>query len=161
MNRPNEKCFWSSVIGFFAVCISGTVSHYLYQLSGGNFIVGLFTPVNESIWEHLKLLFFPYLFYIIAEQIIYGRQIKGFLFSRTVGVICEMIIIPALYYSYTAFTGKSYIAVDILIFVISVMASFIISFCRIIKHRDTAHGSTATAVRDRRGAGAKSRCSLR
>ena len=45
-----------------AVAVLGTLNHFLYELSGGAAIFALFCPVNESTWEHLKLLFFPYLF---------------------------------------------------------------------------------------------------
>ena len=146
MNGLKEKCFWSSVTGFFVVCIAGTINHYLYGLSGRNPIIGMFTPVNESVWEHLKLLFFPYLAYILAEQLIYGRYIRGFLFSRAVGVICGMTVIPLLFYAYTVFTGRSLPPADIMIFVISVMLSFTISFDRIVKRKDEAHGSAFAAI---------------
>ena len=43
----------------------------------------LFSAVNESIWEHLKLLYFPVLLYTILEVIVYGEKIPGFLYART------------------------------------------------------------------------------
>ncbi len=131
-----EKAFWGSIIGFFAVCIIGTVSHFLYGSSGDNWIVGMFTPVNESLWEHLKLLYFPYLFYVIGEYIVYGHNIKGFLFSRTTGVLLGLVSIPLLYYIYTFFTGRSVLTLDILIFIISVAISFYVSFKRIAEDSD-------------------------
>ena len=45
-----------------AVILLGSLSHFLYELSGGAAIFALFCPINESVWEHLKLLFFPFLF---------------------------------------------------------------------------------------------------
>ena len=50
-------------IGFIAVSIAGTLMHFIYEWSGNNKIVALFAPVNESPWEHLKLLFFPFVIY--------------------------------------------------------------------------------------------------
>ena len=35
--------------------LAGTLIHFLYGLSGEFFLVGLLAPVNESVWEHLKL----------------------------------------------------------------------------------------------------------
>ncbi len=52
-----------------AVAVLGTLNHFLYELSGGAAIFALFCPVNESTWEHLKLLFFPYLFASIWQYI--------------------------------------------------------------------------------------------
>ena len=37
--------------------IIASFSHIAYNLSGNNIIVGLFNPVNESVWEHLKFMF--------------------------------------------------------------------------------------------------------
>ena len=45
------------VIGFFVVGILGTLFHFVYDWSGQMWFVGLFVPVNESTWEHMKLLF--------------------------------------------------------------------------------------------------------
>ena len=50
-------------IGVIFVLIAGTLAHFLYDWSGKNFVIGFFTPINESIWEHIKLLFFPMLIY--------------------------------------------------------------------------------------------------
>ena len=57
-----------------AVAVLGTLNHFLYELSGGAAIFALFCPVNESTWEHLKLLFFPYLFASIWQYINWDYQ---------------------------------------------------------------------------------------
>ena len=41
-----------------AACVLGTAAHFFYDWFPTP-LIGLFTPVNESIWEHLKLLFWP------------------------------------------------------------------------------------------------------
>ncbi|MDD7025196.1 MAG: DUF6512 family protein, partial [Oscillospiraceae bacterium] len=53
------KCY--TITGILFVIITGTISHFVYEWSQNNFILGLFFPVNESTWEHMKLLFFPML----------------------------------------------------------------------------------------------------
>lgn len=142
-----DKAFWWSTAGFFIVCIAGTVCHYVYELTGKNIIAGMLTPVNESVWEHLKLLYFPYVVYILTEYFAYGRKIKGFLFSRVIGVICGMIFIPLAFFIYTSITGRSFVFIDILIFIISVITAFTVSFDRIIKERDMfAKRNAAAAV---------------
>ena len=50
-----------------AVILLGSLSHFLYELSGGTAIFALFCPINESVWEHLKLLFFPFLFITVIQ----------------------------------------------------------------------------------------------
>ena len=52
------------MIGMIFVFIIGSLAHFLYDWSDNHYLVGLFTPVNESIWEHMKLTAsIPILFY--------------------------------------------------------------------------------------------------
>jgi hypothetical protein len=49
-------------IRFFLVTIlAGAALHFAYDWTAGNAIVAIFCPVNESVWEHLKLLATPFL----------------------------------------------------------------------------------------------------
>lgn len=123
-----EKLFWGSIVGFFFVCIAGTVNHFLYELSGNNVFIGVLTPVNESVWEHLKLLFFPFLIFCIGEFAVYGKHICGFWFLRFVGVLSGMVLIPLVFYIYSGIIGRSIVVVDILIFFVSVFVSYFISY---------------------------------
>ena len=54
-----------TIIGILFVIITGTLSHFFYDWSGNSRIAGFVTPVNESVWEHMKLLFFPMLLYAL------------------------------------------------------------------------------------------------
>lgn len=62
------------VIGFFVVGILGTLFHFVYDWSGQMWFVGLLVPVNESTWEHMKLLFVPMLIYIMLGNLYIKRQ---------------------------------------------------------------------------------------
>ena len=48
-----------STIGIFLLCFS---FHFIYDWIP-NYITAIFFPVNESIWEHMKLLFSATIFY--------------------------------------------------------------------------------------------------
>ena len=62
------SCIQGTALHFVLVAaFLGTLNHFLYFLSGQSPIVALFCPVNESVWEHLKLLYFPFLFVSIWE----------------------------------------------------------------------------------------------
>ena len=52
---------------FLFISVLGVLLHFTYEWSGDNPIVALFSAVNESTWEHLKLLFFPMLLLTIIE----------------------------------------------------------------------------------------------
>ena len=135
LSEGRKKCF-SDFFGFLIVSISGCINHFLYQLSGGSSLLAPFVPINESIWEHLKLLFFPYVVLLLIEFFLCGREIPGFLFSGITGVLCGLIFIPSAYYLYTGITGKNFFLIDILIFFAAVYLSFRIRSSRLSKEPD-------------------------
>ena len=118
----------------------------MYEMSGRNILLGLLTPVNESVWEHLKLLFFPFLLYMLGEYIVYGRKLPCFLFDRTTGLLCGLLCIPLIFYGYTLFTRKPVLAVDMMIFFFGTGLSFYISACRLSENRCIKKGQNKTAV---------------
>ncbi len=142
----NSITIWGSIAGFFIVSLMGTAFHYMYGFSQGNILTGIFTPINESLREHLKLLLYPYLLYMSAEYLIFGRKIKGFVFSMTAGMLCGLILIPLCFYGYSIFTKTNIAALDILIYYLSVVIAFFISAERIISRKDEAPHKNRLAV---------------
>lgn len=115
------------IAGAILVMTVGTLTHFMYAWSGYNPLVGLFTPVNESTWEHMKMVFFPMLFYGL------------FLDSRHLPCVDPWIapailfgtwLIPVLFYTYSGILGKTVTVIDIAIFYISVLAAFLLLYHR-------------------------------
>ncbi|MDE6601265.1 MAG: hypothetical protein K2K90_03700 [Lachnospiraceae bacterium] len=117
-----------TITGILFVLVTGTLSHFLYDWSGHNPIVGLFTPVNESIWEHMKLLFFPMLLYSIIMICKCKRQYSHIASALFFGIITGTLLIPLFYYAYTHFLGKNYLVLDISIFILSIVISFWLTY---------------------------------
>lgn len=141
-----EKFFWWSVGGFFIVSVLGTINHFIYELSGENKFVALFMPVNESVWEHLKLLFFPFLFLFILEFVVYGKNMCNFIFSRTLGILSGILLIPVLFYIYSGIIGKSITVIDIILFFVSVFVSYFVGWLAINKNYKCTFGKNLTAL---------------
>lgn len=116
------------ILGFIFTVALGTLGHFLYDLTGQNQLVGRFFAVNESTWEHLKLLFFPYVLFSVAEWFYIGKNYKSFAFSKAFGVLSGMIFIVAMFYTYTGVLGRSIDFFNILIFVIGTALSFFVSY---------------------------------
>ena len=77
----------TNIYRFLFISILGTLLHFTYEWSQNNAIVGLFSAVNESTWEHLKLLFFPMLFLTLFELFFFRDRLpKNFLQVRTCGI---------------------------------------------------------------------------
>lgn len=128
-----SKLFKFELTGFVFCCILGTLSHFFYDWSGQNLIVGMFCPVNESVWEHLKLIYTPYFIWAIAEFFILKDKRMNLFLSKLLGVISGMLTILFIHYTYTGAAGKESMTADIISFFAGVAAAFIISYA-IIKN---------------------------
>ena len=102
----------------------GTLNHFLYFLSGQSAIVALFCPVNESVWEHLKLLYFPFLFVSIWEYLSLRPETLHFFYCRYLGVVFGMLFTVSVFYTYSGILGRNFLVLDILLFYSSVIFSF-------------------------------------
>jgi len=110
-----------NIIAFFIIGILGTVGHFLYEWTGENYLIGLFFPVNESTWEHLKLLFFPTLIYSTAEYVLLKEKPKNYIPAVIYSVICGMLIILVLFYSVRGILGYNVDFINIGIYYISII----------------------------------------
>lgn len=122
MKRKNIN---PNILGFIFVSIIGTVNHFVFEWCNENVIVGIFTPINESSWEHLKLLFLPYLVFAIIQYFFFGKS-KSLAFSKAIGVIVGMTTILAVFYTYFGIIGKNIDAINILSFFIGVLVAFLV-----------------------------------
>lgn len=111
----------------------GTLFHFLFELSGENAFVGLFTPVNESVWEHLKLLFFPFAISMAIEYFLYGKEAYNFFSSKAIGLSAGLISVVANYYFIVGAFGVNNMAVNIGIFISAMLTAYIISYLRMLK----------------------------
>ncbi len=123
----NKKIFNYEAVGFVFVAFLGTINHFMFEWFNNAKIIGMFCPVNESIFEHLKLLFFPYLLWTIIEYFILEKPFNFFT-SKLVGVIFGNIFIIAFYYTYSGIVGNNYMFMDILTFLLGILVAFVTSY---------------------------------
>ncbi|MFT9494357.1 DUF6512 family protein [Anaerosolibacter sp.] len=111
------------IAGTVFIILFGTILHFVYEWSNNNTLVGIFGAVNESTWEHLKLLFWPALFFSIFEYLLIGKYFNNYITAKAISLYVGLLLIISLFYTYTGILGRHYLAVDIAIFIISVMIS--------------------------------------
>jgi len=140
MKKPKG---WA-VTGIIFIVFFGTLLHFLYEWTGSNQIVGVFAPVNESVWEHLKLLFWPAVLFYIVEWIFSAKM--NFLPAKAVGLVAGMLIIVAGYYTYTGIAGCHALWADILLFVAAVVCMQYKSFKIQSLNRDILIGYSTIAA---------------
>lgn len=117
-----------TIIGIVFVLITGSLAHFLYDWTNQNFFIGLFTPVNESIWEHMKLLFFPMLLYAVFMNWKLKDSNPCISSALCSGLLSGTVLIPVLFYGYTAILGQDSLIADIAIFILSTIVSFVIVY---------------------------------
>lgn len=98
--------FWQ-MMGFLFTSVLGTFLHFLFDLTGGSVFAALISAVNESIWEHMKLLFYPMVLFALMEYRAWGKIVSGFWCVKGKGILLGLTLIPVLYYSYTGILGVS------------------------------------------------------
>ena len=112
------------VLRYLFVVIFGVFLHFAYQLSGENPIVGLFASINESTWEHLKLLFFPMLVLTIWDIFVTQRNNLYFLPARTIGILAGLMFIIVVFYTTKGVIGTNIAFIDIAIYLFGVAFAF-------------------------------------
>ena len=104
------------------ISLIGTLSHFTYDISNHNKIIGLFSAVNESTWEHIKIALTPTILWSLVDGFIYGSNPNYFL-AKFVSLFIIIILMPILYYGHKAITKKNLFIFDIISFYIVIISS--------------------------------------
>ena len=101
--------------------------HFLYD-KFPNFITSIFAPVNESIWEHMKILFGSIILSGVIQKIIViskRLEFNNICFSNFVGAISSipifLIIFLPIYYNF----GHNLVITIIIMFITIVISEYI------------------------------------
>ena len=121
MNRSIR--LWQ-LFGFGVTALGGTLLHFLYDWLGEAVWIAPFSGVNESTWEHMKLLFWPMLAYAVVQSFSFKDQ-KDFWCIKLRGILVGLTLIPVLFYTYNGVVGKSPDWLNIAIFFISAAAAYL------------------------------------
>lgn len=106
---------WGAAGAVFAAA-AGPLLHFAFAWSGNNALVGVVSAVNESVWEHMKLLAMPVLFFTALQFAVVGRHCPNFPAARGISILAGLAVIPLLFYGYTAVLGGNVMWVDIALF---------------------------------------------
>lgn len=123
-----KRLFWWEAAGFLFTAAAGSLLHFVYDWSGGNTIAAAFSAVNESTWEHMKLLFFPMFLFSLVQVCVMGRNYPNFLAARTVSILTGLLLIPVLFYTYTGILGYNLDWANIAVFILAALGAFMLDF---------------------------------
>lgn len=110
--------------GFALTSLLGTLLHFLYEWTKEAVYVAPFSGVNESTWEHMKLLFWPMFLFAVAESFFFRDQ-AGFWCIKLRGTLLGLVLIPVLFYTYNGAIGKSSDAINVGIFFLSAALAYL------------------------------------
>jgi len=126
--KIQKSVFKFQIISTIFVIILGTLLHFTYNWSNNNPLVGAFSAVNESTWEHLKLIFFPMLITIIIGYFYIGKDVPNFFCAKTLGIITSILFTIIFFYTYSGILGTNFAFLNILTFLISVVIGEYIAY---------------------------------
>ena len=132
--------------GFALSSLGGTILHFLYDWTNKSVLIAAFSGVNESTWEHMKLLYFP-LFIFALIQSRYFNEYESYWCIKLIGIVTGLITIPVLFYTYNGVFGKPPDWINIAIFYISALLVFLFEWWAFRKDRlQCKHPRLAFAV---------------
>ena len=123
------------LMGFAVTSLCGTLLHFLYDWTGGSVLVAPFSGVNESTWEHMKLLFWLMIIFALTESFFF-TEIRGFWCVNARGIALGLILIPIIFYTYNGVIGKSPDWINIAIFFVSAAIAFIYETRIFVKEKE-------------------------
>ena len=133
-----KKLFYWELAGFLSVSALGALLHFVYDWSGRWNVAAAFSAVNESTWEHMKLLFFPMFLFSVVQLCCLGRTYPNFLAARGVSTLTGVLLIPVLFYTYTGVVGAHVMWADIAVFFLAVFGAFALDFRLLRRGRFTS-----------------------
>lgn len=118
---------WEGAEMLFVACF-GTLWHFVYEWSGENFLFGLVSPVNESVFEHLKLLLVPVFLFTLIQ---YGclKNLRGcLLWRKWKSMAAGIFFIVIFYYCYKGILQRDVAWLDIASFYVAVVLNSLLAY---------------------------------
>ncbi len=116
------------IVGVLVTGALGTLLHFVYEWTGRSRIAAAFSAVNESTWEHMKLLFLPFLLFTVAEFVVFSEAFRNFFAVKAVSILLGLAAIPTLFYTLTGVFGELPDWVNITIFFIAAALLYFVSY---------------------------------
>lgn len=114
-------------IAVITIFLLSFITHNLYDWFPSSF-TAIFFPVNESIWEHQKMIFTTILIWGVIEYLIMRRthlNKTNLISSTVISAIANIIIFLIIYMPIYAIWGHNLLVTLIIYFITIIMAQYI------------------------------------
>jgi len=123
--------FWE-IGSFIWVALAGSALHFAFELSEFWQPLALFSSVNESTWEHLKMYFWPGLIYALVQYTYTKDVANNYWVAKLVSLLATPLGIIISYYGYLSITlpiyGTGFFEMDLMTMVIGLTCSSILAY---------------------------------
>ena len=141
-----KKNLWVWQLAGFAIATAlGTILHFIFHWTGG-FAFAPISAVNESTWEHMKILFFPMLIFACVQVWFFRKESPGFWWIKLIGTFVGVMSIPVLFYTYNGAFGKTPDWLNILFFFLSAGIGYFLEYLLFAKDFNPRHPCIALII---------------
>lgn len=119
---PVGKISKKMLVAFVIATLVGACMHFVYAMLP-NPVTALVSPINESLWEHLKILFWPYL---VASLLLTRGGEKGCRAPWLLSLLVQSAAMLAGGYLYHIVLTGDALAVDVGLYVLCMAAGFVL-----------------------------------
>jgi hypothetical protein len=98
----------------------GSVLHFLFDWTKHNRLVAIFSAVNESYWEHIKIAIWPVFLLQIVLFSLGGYQNSSFVPAATIALYSIPVSMVGLVFLYKSVTKRNILWLDISIFFVCI-----------------------------------------
>ena len=124
----NKILLWE-IGSFFFIGLVGASLHFTYEFSNySSNVVAYFSSVNESTWEHLKMVFFPALVFALVQYTYVREDANNYIVAKTSTLLIMPLVIVVGWYIYAPIVGRSVYPVDLFLFYLAVFIGQVISY---------------------------------
>lgn len=133
------------IISFLSVSLLGVLTHFWHKWFKKGILLHILSAVNESVWEHMKLSFYPMVLVVIVQGLIPEIYYPGFWGSASIVVLTATFLVPVLYYPIRKLLGREIPAVSISLYFVCILIAFIVEYY-LLKSGFNAIGDIAALI---------------
>ena len=116
-----QRRIWKwAMLGIPFIVLAGSALHFAFAWSGDSRALALIAAVNESVWEHLKLAFWPSIAWSLLEYARLRPDARSFWSAKGYALLVAPLAIVTIFYSYTSWLGRNVLALDIATFIVAI-----------------------------------------
>ena len=111
------------IINTIIIFVISVLIHSFYELLP-NFLTSIFFPTNESIWEHMKMIFTSYMLFLLLK-FVFNKSSKNDLFATVTSALFNIVIFLIIYIPIYNLFGE-HLVLTLIIYFITILISNIL-----------------------------------